>query len=90
MESQFVLQLCRETLVLILVLSGPPLIVSLVVGLVISVFQATTQIQEQTLSFVPKMITVFGVLIITGPWLIAQLVMFSARIFEAIPRISGG
>ncbi len=89
MEVQFVLQLCREALLLILILSGPPILTSLVVGLLISVFQATTQIQEQTLSFVPKILLVFGILGLMGPWLISQIVLFTTRIYSAIPQVIG-
>lgn len=90
MELTFVLKLCNEALLMILILSGPALITSLVVGLMISVFQATTQIQEQTLTFVPKIVAVFLVIGLLGNWLISQLVVFSARIYSLIPRLSAG
>lgn len=90
MEAQYALRLCREALVLVLVLSGPALLASLVIGLIVSVFQAMTQVQEQTLSSVPKIVAVFAVLAITGPWLISQLVSFTVRLFSSIPRIGGG
>ncbi len=89
MEIQFVMQLCREALLLILILSGPPILTSLVVGLIISIFQATTQIQEQTLTFVPKILFVFGILGLLGPWLISQIVIFTSRVFESIPKVIG-
>ena len=90
MEVQFVLQLCREALLLILLLSGPPILASLVIGLLVSLFQATTQIQEQTLTFVPKIVVVFAVIGILGPWLISQIVIFTTRIYEAVPHVVGG
>lgn len=89
MEIQFVLQICREALLLILVLSGPPILTSLVVGLLISIFQATTQIQEQTLTFVPKIVLVFAILGLMGPWMISQVILFTQRIYSAIPKIIG-
>jgi len=90
METQFVLQLSREALLLILVLSGPPILASLVIGLMISLFQATTQIQEQTLTFVPKIVVVFAVIGLLGPWLIGQIVRFTTKIYEAFPYVIGG
>ncbi|NNE09295.1 MAG: flagellar biosynthesis protein FliQ, partial [Gemmatimonadetes bacterium] len=79
----------REALLLILVLSGPPILTSLVVGLLISIFQATTQIQEQTLTFVPKIVLVFAILGRMGPWMISQVIQFTQRIYSAIPKIIG-
>jgi flagellar biosynthetic protein FliQ len=90
METQFVLQLSREALLLILVLSGPPILASLAIGLLISLFQATTQIQEQTLTFVPKIVIVFAVIGLLGPWLISQIVLFTTKIYQAIPYVVGG
>lgn len=86
MERDFVIGLCREALLVTLILSAPALLASLVVGLAVSLFQATTQIQEQTLSFVPKMVAVFLVLLLSGNWLIAETVKFSMRLFEQLPR----
>jgi flagellar biosynthetic protein FliQ len=77
----------REGLLLVLILSAPPLIASLVLGLVIGVFQAATQIQDQTVSFVPKLVVVVVVLIALGPLLGAQLLRFTQAIFAALPLI---
>lgn len=66
---------------LILILSAPPLLISLVVGLMISLFQATTQIQEQTLTFVPKIAAVFLTLAVTGYWMMGQMVRFTRSLF---------
>ncbi|MFN0064356.1 MAG: flagellar biosynthesis protein FliQ [Myxococcaceae bacterium] len=79
----------QEALYLTLVASAPPIILSLVVGFAISVFQATTQIQEQTLSFAPKVIVVFGVLAIAGNWIGAQLLHFTFRLFDRFPQLIG-
>jgi flagellar biosynthetic protein FliQ len=89
MDTAFVLKLLNETLVMILLLSAPALVASLVIGLLISIFQATTQIQEQTLTFVPKIVVTFLALAITGPWLISQLVVFTQRVYGLIPRVGG-
>ena len=75
----------QEALFLVLVASAPPVVMSLIVGFIISVFQATTQIQEQTLSFAPKVIVVFGVLGLAGAWIGTQLVRFTFQIFDRFP-----
>ncbi|NWF97651.1 MAG: flagellar biosynthesis protein FliQ [Nitrospirae bacterium] len=69
----------------ILLVSAPPLMVSLLVGLIVSLFQAVTQIQEFTLTFVPKVIAVFVCLFIFFPWLSKILIAFTANLFEKIP-----
>jgi flagellar biosynthetic protein FliQ len=79
--------LAGEALWLILLLSLPPLLASLVVGLVISLLQALTQVQEQTLTFVPKIITTIIVLIIFSGWMLATLREFAARVFETILKV---
>lgn len=75
------IQLVRETLTLMLFLAAPILLVALVIGLIISVIQAATQLQEQTLSFVPKILGMGAVAIITAPWLFMKIMDFSARMF---------
>ncbi|PTL80505.1 flagellar biosynthesis protein FliQ [Vitiosangium sp. GDMCC 1.1324] len=77
----------QQALYLVLVVSAPPVLMSLVVGFIIAVFQATTQIQEQTLSFAPKVIIVFGVLALTGPWIGDQLVRFTFHVFDQFPAL---
>ncbi len=79
----------QQALYLVLVASAPPVLMSLVVGFLISVFQATTQIQEQTLSFAPKVIAVFGVLALAGGWIGAQLMRFTFQIFDRFPYMIG-
>jgi flagellar biosynthetic protein FliQ len=85
-----VLQVSRQAIFLVVLLSGIPIMLSMVVGVMISVFQAATQIQEQTLTFVPKMIIVFGTLIVGGYWMMAQLVKFTQGLFELVPQITAG
>ena len=77
----------QEALYLVLIASAPPVIMSLIVGFAIALFQATTQIQEQTLTFAPKVIVVFGVLAMTGPWIGHQLVRFTFHIFDRFPAL---
>lgn len=85
MSESFVIGVAKDAVTNILMVSGPILLVSLVIGLIISIFQATTQIQEQTLTFVPKIIAVFVSIIIFGPWMLHMLVGLTQRMFDAIP-----
>jgi flagellar biosynthetic protein FliQ len=77
----------REGLLLVLVLSGPPLLASLLAGLLLGVFQGATQIQDATLSFVPKLVVVLLTLVAMGPILGAQLVRFTRAIFLAVAAV---
>ncbi len=77
----------QEALFLVLVASAPPVLMSLLVGFIISLFQATTQIQEQTLTFAPKVVAVFGVLALAGPWIGSQLVRFTYHVFDRFPAL---
>lgn len=81
------IQIAREGLLLVLVVSAPPVLASMVIGLAVSVLQATTQIQEQTLTFVPKIVGVVLSLVIAGPWIGAQLIRFTRVVFESIPQV---
>lgn len=87
METQLI-QIFREALYLVLLVSAPPVLASMLVGLGVSIFQATTQIQEQTLTFVPKIIAVFVSLIVAGPWIGEQLIRFTKLLFETIATVS--
>jgi flagellar biosynthetic protein FliQ len=86
MVIDFISQITREALVLVITASAPPVLSSLVVGLAVSIFQATTQIQEQTLTFAPKLAFVFGVLALAGPWIGSQLVRFTFEVFDRFPQ----
>lgn len=77
----------QQALYLVVLVSAPAVLIALVVGLVVAVFQATTQIQEQTLSFAPKLVAVFGVLAFTGPWIGSQLVRFTFHVFDQFPAL---
>ena len=85
--TTLVLNAIREGLLLVLLLSAPPLIASMVTGFVVGLFQAATQIQDQTLAFVPKLVIVMGVLVAMGPVLGASLVRFTQALFLAIPAV---
>ena len=78
-------QLTYQALLLILILSGPPIIISMILGLMVAIFQAATQIQEQTLSFTVKLFAVILTLMLLGGWLGAQLIQFANTIFKNFP-----
>ena len=85
--SELVLRVIREGLLLVLILSAPPLIASLLIGFVVGIFQAATQIQDQTVSFVPKLVIVVVVLVAVGPLMGTQLLRFTQAIFSAMSTI---
>ena len=87
MTEQVVLELGREALVTCLLISAPVLGVSLVVGLAIGVFQAVTQINEMTLTFVPKLIALFATLALCGPWMMAKMIDFSTHLIAFMPNL---
>ena len=85
MNSQFVLTMGQDALWMLLMISSPVLGVVLVVGLLISLFQAVTQINEATLAFVPKLLAAIAVFALAGPWMLGMLVEFVRRTIESIP-----
>ena len=89
MDAQQVMTIGQQGLWLLLMVSAPVLLVVLVVGLVVSIFQAATQINEATLSFVPKVIAAVAVLAIVGPWMLTTLVEYIQRTLQAIPTAVG-
>jgi flagellar biosynthetic protein FliQ len=86
-SPDLVLRAVREGLILVLLVSAPPLLASLIVGVVVSVAQAVTQIQDPTIAFVPKLIVVVVVLLASGPLLGSQVVRFAQALFVAIPMV---
>ena len=89
MTPEMVMDVGREALYLTMMLAGPLLLSALTVGLLIGVFQAATQIQEMTLSFIPKLIALTFALLFAGPWMLRMLVEFTQRLFLAIPGMLG-
>ncbi|NML24893.1 flagellar biosynthesis protein FliQ [Zoogloea dura] len=89
MTPTTVVDLGRQALELTLLVSAPLFIAALVTGLLVSIFQAATQINEQTLSFVPKLIATFIALVLAGPWMITMMTDFIRRLFESIPAMIG-
>ena len=89
MGPETVLTVGREALWLAVLLAGPLLMSALAVGLLIGVFQAATQIQEMTLSFIPKLLALVIALFVAGPWMISVAVTFAERLFMEIPGLLG-
>lgn len=84
-----VMEIGRQAIEVTLVISAPALIAALVVGLIISVFQAATQLNESTLQFVPKLVAMFIVLLLAGPWMLQYLIDYIQRLFGSIPQLIG-
>ncbi len=89
MTPEMVMSVAERALVITLVLAAPVLLTSLVTGLVIGAFQAATQINEATLSFIPKLAAITTVLVVTGPWMLKVLVSYTHELFDSIPRLIG-
>ena len=89
MNESVVNSIVKETLYTAMLVGGPILILSLLVGLLVSIFQATTQIQEQTLSFIPKLIVIALALVVGGAWMLNELIQFTNKIMNMIAAIKG-
>ena len=89
MDQDVVITLVSGALELALKVALPLLGVGLVIGLAVSVFQAVTQIQEQTLSFIPKVLALAGVLVVGGPWMLNQLLSYTQDLWLSIPQLVG-
>jgi len=89
MSPETVVTIGRQALEMTLMLAAPLLITALAVGLIVGIFQAATQINEMTLSFIPKLLCMAAVLALTGPWMIRQLVEYSRNLIESIPGMIG-
>jgi flagellar biosynthetic protein FliQ len=88
-SSEFVIRLAGEAVYTVLKASAPMLIIALAVGLIVSIFQATTQIQEQTLAFVPKIVAVLFTILIFGPWILSTLVDFTFNLLDNLYKYIG-
>ncbi len=84
MEQSTVIKVIQDAVTTIMMVSAPPLIIGMVVGIIVSIFQATTQINEQTLAFVPKIIAILISLLVFGGWMLTSLSDFTLRLFEYI------
>jgi len=88
MTPEAVMSMTYQALKVALIMAGPLLLVTLIVGLVISIFQAATQINEMTLSFIPKLLAVGAALVLLGPWLISTMVDYIQALFSGIPGLA--
>jgi len=88
-SPEFVVNLVQTALYVLIIVSAPLLITSLLVGLLVSILQAATQINEMTLTFIPKLLTMFLVLVLAGPWMLNTLVDYTVRLFQNIPHAIG-
>jgi len=89
MTPEFVVNLVQQALEVTLLVSAPLLLTALATGLLVSVFQAATQINEMTLSFIPKVVAIFAVAVLAGPWMIGVMVDFTRRLFVSLPAVIG-
>lgn len=89
MDSQQVFTVGQQALMLMLTVAAPILLSILIVGLLVSIFQAATQIHESTLSFVPKMVAAVAVMVVAGPWMLSTLVEYLQRMLQSIPSAVG-
>ncbi|GGI14198.1 flagellar biosynthesis protein FliQ [Bacillus sp. JJ664] len=89
MSQEFVITIAQKAIYTLFIVSGPLLIIALVIGLIVSIFQATTQIQEQTLAFIPKIVAILVALIFFGPWMLTKLVEFTFQIFSNLNNFVG-
>ena len=87
MTPESVIEIAQQAMRTVVFVAGPMLVSGMIVGLVISIFQAATQINEMTMTFVPKILTVFAVLVLTLPWAIAQMTGFTTNMFNRIANM---
>lgn len=87
MSQDLAIQLGREALYMVMLVSAPMLGLGLIVGVVVSIFQATTQIQEQTLAFVPKILATFVAILVFGPWILGMMVDYAREMFMSFPSV---
>jgi flagellar biosynthesis protein FliQ len=89
MNPESVITIAERGIYTVLIICGPLLVLALVVGLIISIFQATTQIQEQTLAFVPKIVAVLVGIVFFGPWMLSHMLSYATDIFSNLTRFVG-
>jgi flagellar biosynthesis protein FliQ len=90
MTQDTVINLATQAMTLALKVAGPILLAGLVIGLLVSIFQAVTSIQEQSLTFIPKVVAVAVLIVILGPWMLGQLVNYAQNLYLSIPQLIGG
>lgn len=87
MSGDLAIQIGRDALTMVMLISAPMLGLGLLVGVLVSIFQATTQIQEQTLVFIPKIIAIFIAILVFGPWMLSLMVGYTREIFINLPNL---
>ncbi len=90
MNQDTVINLATQAMNLAVKVAGPLLLVGLVIGLTVSIFQAVTQIQEQSLSFIPKIVGIAVVIVLLGPWMLDQIITYIQALWTSIPQLVGG
>jgi flagellar biosynthetic protein FliQ len=90
MENDFVLDIANQAIKVTLMLATPMLLGALVIGILVSIFQAVTQINEQTLSFIPKILVIFGVIVLSSPWMMDTMTSFTKDLIISIPKVVRG
>ncbi|MEW9900079.1 flagellar biosynthesis protein FliQ [Chitinivorax sp. PXF-14] len=89
MTPEMVITIVQRAIEVMLLIAAPMLITGLVVGLLVSIFQAATQINEMTLSFIPKLLGTFAVMVVAGPWMLELLTDYTIRLYTSIPNLIG-
>lgn len=89
MTPESVMTMGRHAMEITLMIAAPMLLVALIIGLVVSIFQAATQINEQTLSFIPKLVGIFVALVLAGPWMLSVMLDYMREVFNGIPLLVG-
>ncbi|KZE33891.1 flagellar biosynthetic protein FliQ [Crenobacter luteus] len=89
MSPEYAINLVQNALYILILVAAPVLAVSLLVGLLVSILQAATQINEMTLTFIPKLLAMFLVLVLAGPWMMGTLIDYTVRLFQSIPTAIG-
>jgi flagellar biosynthesis protein FliQ len=89
MNQDTVVSLATQAMTLALKVAGPMLLAGLVIGLIVSIFQAVTSIQEQSLTFIPKIVGVAALMVVLGPWMLNQLVGYAQNLYLSIPQLVG-
>ncbi|MFA5916343.1 MAG: flagellar biosynthesis protein FliQ [Burkholderiales bacterium] len=89
MSPESVLTIAQQALLVTLMMAAPPLLAALLTGLIVSVFQAATQINEMTLSFIPKLVAIFVVLVLFGPWMLGIMLDYMRELFTNLPAMIG-
>ena len=89
MTPESVMTMGRHAMEVTLMIAAPMLLVALIIGLVVSIFQAATQINEQTLSFIPKLVGIFVALVVAGPWMLSVMLDYMRQVFGGIPLLVG-